>query len=120
MKNVELEGSGLKCDNKNCDWHDKSISFSDYKKWLNAPCPKCGENVLTEQDYKNSEALRKAVDIVNAMSPEELEQLNELSKKLGIDIKDNPMFQGAIGLDTLNTDAEGRVMQKSIHIKKLK
>jgi hypothetical protein len=40
---------GLKCDA--CDWADPSILLEDYPKWLNAPCPKCGANVLTQEDF---------------------------------------------------------------------
>ena len=110
--NVELESHGLKCDNPKCDWHDSSILFSDYKQWLNVPCPKCGENVLTESDFKNAEALRKAIDIVNSMSPEELEELNALVKESGMDIKNHPMMKGAIGIDTLNLNEGGPVIAK--------
>lgn len=48
--NMNLVGGGLKCDNQSCDFVDISIAIEDYDKWLNAPCPKCGANLLTQED----------------------------------------------------------------------
>ncbi len=62
---LEAVGGGLKCDNPECDWIDMSIPVKDYKKWINAPCPKCGSNLLTEQDYKLSRMIHGLVKIVN-------------------------------------------------------
>ena len=28
-----------------------SVRFEDYPAYLNKPCPKCGQNLLTEHDY---------------------------------------------------------------------
>lgn len=62
-KNIEIiKENGLKCDNPKCDWEDDSIKFDTYKEWINKLCPKCGENVLTEEDFKNSELIRNAID----------------------------------------------------------
>jgi hypothetical protein len=53
MKDIIRVG-GIKCDNINCDYRNDTIPFSDYAKWVNKPCPKCGENLLTERDYKDT------------------------------------------------------------------
>ena len=76
-KNIEFigTGGGLKCDNPNCDWSDASIEFKDMAKWLNKPCPICGENLLTEEDYKNAQALFAAINILNEMSSEEIDDI---------------------------------------------
>lgn len=70
MKNdpVVITQWGLKCDNPECDWRDDTITFKDYKKWLNAPCPKCGQNVLTKKDYKLAKLLLTSVTFHNKMS----------------------------------------------------
>lgn len=47
---MNLVGGGLKCDNPSCNFVDMSIAIEDYDKWLNAPCPKCGANLLTQED----------------------------------------------------------------------
>ena len=56
------------CDNKNCDFKipnetgDPNINI---KQYLNTPCPKCGENLLTEKDYLNSLKLLKTINWIN-------------------------------------------------------
>ena len=44
-KAVEAICYGIKCDNPNCDYKDMSV------RYLNKPCPKCGQNLLTKHDY---------------------------------------------------------------------
>jgi len=62
---VKVAQWGLICDNPECDWRDDTIKFKDYKGWVNAQCPKCGQNVLTEHDLKNAKMLYAAIRIVN-------------------------------------------------------
>lgn len=50
-KPIEVTGGGIKCDNPKCDYSDESVKMEDYDQWLNKPCPKCGENLLNEEDY---------------------------------------------------------------------
>lgn len=50
-KAVELSCYGIKCDNPKCDYKDMSVRFEDYPKYVNKPCPKCGQNLLTKHDY---------------------------------------------------------------------
>ena len=47
--NVKI--SGLKCDNPNCDYRDDTIKYEDYKKYVDAKCPKCGMILLTKKEY---------------------------------------------------------------------
>lgn len=74
-ENTELEISGLKCDNPNCNYHDPSVPLSDYEKSINKPCPDCGESLLTQDDYDQVMQMVKAVEIMNSYSPEELEKM---------------------------------------------
>jgi hypothetical protein len=56
-----MEGiKGIKCDN--CDYADMEVPFSDYTNWINKPCPKCGENLLTQQDYDLCKSMEGFVD----------------------------------------------------------
>jgi hypothetical protein len=71
--NAEISISGIKCDN--CDYRDDTVLFVDYPKWVNKPCPKCGENLLTQKDYDDCLKLTDAVDLANSMPPEFLEKL---------------------------------------------
>ena len=43
--------TGIQCDNPKCDFKKENISFEEYPQWLNKPCPICGENLLTDEDY---------------------------------------------------------------------
>lgn len=70
MKNaLEINMSGLKCDNPTCDYVDISIDVKDYEKWVNVKCPKCGEILLTEADYNNTKFLLEIVDLANKIFP---------------------------------------------------
>lgn len=85
---VEFIDGGLKCDNVNCDWADPSIKMEEYKNYLNSPCPKCGDNILTEEDYENVKKLFGMVDFVNNLSEEEMKELRVDMESSGIDPKE--------------------------------
>lgn len=91
MPHIEiLNEGGLKCDAEHCTFEDKTIPFEEYPNWINAPCPECGENLLTQEDYNNAKALKNSINLVNSMSEE---QLKELTSKLDMSaLEDNPMF----------------------------
>lgn len=45
------------CDNKQCDYKIKNTTDNpneNVSMYLNTPCPNCGENLLTEEDYLQS------------------------------------------------------------------
>ena len=68
MKNaMETIISGIQCDNQTCDYHDDDVKHSDYGSWLNKPCPKCGDNLLTEVDMHALKVIIAATDAVNDM-----------------------------------------------------
>lgn len=71
----EVNISGIKCDNSECDYRDDSVSFDDYPNWVNKECPKCGQNLLTQEDYDECLKVIDAVDIINHFSPDDLEKL---------------------------------------------
>jgi predicted nucleic-acid-binding Zn-ribbon protein len=62
---MKLTIRGIKCDNKDCDYKNEDISVSDYEKWLNKPCPKCGSNLLTQADYEATKALIALTETLN-------------------------------------------------------
>lgn len=47
---MQVKYSGLKCDC--CDYRDDEVRFEDYEKYINYPCPKCREPLLTKEDYQ--------------------------------------------------------------------
>ncbi len=76
-KNVEYHVAGLKCDNPNCDYTDMSIKREEYINCIGLPCPKCGESLLTREDYINVLIMEDAVNSVNTLLPDEIEKLTE-------------------------------------------
>lgn len=73
QQRIEVTCGGLKCDNPSCDWEDNTVQVEDYPNWLNAPCPKCGENVLTEEDLNNTLIMRSMVNLFNSIPEENFE-----------------------------------------------
>jgi len=113
--NVEFKETGIICDNPNCDWDDKTVTHDQLKDWLNVSCPKCGENVLTQEDFDNAKAFYLAMELVNSMTPEEIEEMNKgvnIDELLKVDF-----FKDAIGLENMkDRNPEGMVrMQVSTH-----
>lgn len=66
---IEMNIRGLKCDNPKCDYMDMTIKVEEYETYLNAKCPKCGEILLTEADYRNTKFLLGMVDLANKIFP---------------------------------------------------
>lgn len=73
-KTIQHEISGIQCDS--CDWKDMSIQSDDYEEWINKPCPECGANLLTQADYNMTMAFKKAAEMVNTLTVDEMETLN--------------------------------------------
>lgn len=61
----EVNVSGIKCDNPNCDYIDLNVSVDQYPEYVNKPCPKFGANLLTEQDYQLVQVLLKAQKLIS-------------------------------------------------------
>lgn len=72
MKNpAQLIIKGIKCDNPNCDYREE-VEIKDIKdcdKWLNKQCPKCGQNLFTQNDYVSLKILTMFTDLLNAILP---------------------------------------------------
>lgn len=79
---IERISGGLQCDNPSCDWTDETVKVENYKQWLNAPCPKCGENVLTQEDFDTVLKVMEMVDLINALPQEGFEEFTEWSKSI--------------------------------------
>lgn len=81
MNSLKINVGGIKCDNKACDFNDMAVPFEDYGKWLNKPCPKCGSNLLTQQDFDILKVLMDVTGIINEVMPEakEGEELYKMS-----------------------------------------
>lgn len=57
----------VECDNPKCDYVivNETKEMVDIDQYLNKPCPKCGENLLTEKDLKDYKSLKRALDWSN-------------------------------------------------------
>ena len=62
---AKFEAHGIKCDSPGCKWRNDNVKMVDYSKWLNAPCPNCGSNLLTQKDF---DATKKMVSICMAIN----------------------------------------------------
>lgn len=82
---IEMNIHGIKCDNPNCDFVDMSVKVEDYEQWLNKPCPKCGENLLTESDYKNTQLLLKITKVMNKILPKRKDDEEIVTMKVDMD-----------------------------------
>lgn len=47
----------------------------DMANWINKPCPKCGENLLTQEDFDRHEQVIITANFINTLTPEEVEEL---------------------------------------------
>lgn len=53
------------CDNLECDFKVPGSLNLSIKRFLNVGCPKCGENLLTQEDYDQWVALHTYVRFIN-------------------------------------------------------
>lgn len=112
---MELTGGGLVCDAPKCDWEDMSIKVEDYEQYVDSPCPECGENILTQEDYKDVVELYKAVEIANKMTPEQLE---EMVKNLSPEQMDQALDKmNELGFEKKEDDEDGTHNWESKHDK---
>ncbi len=75
MNIEQTNNAGIKCDNPNCDFTDKESPDSELPKWLGVPCPKCGENLLTQEDLDSSIIFHKAIDFMNTLTEDEINEM---------------------------------------------
>lgn len=60
--------SGLKCDNPSCDYSNPDIPFEQYEQFVNCPCPKCGQSLLTPQAYKMCVAMKSMGNFITKLT----------------------------------------------------
>lgn len=90
--NMDIQVSGIKCDNPTCDFTDDDARYEDYEQWLNKPCPNCGANLLTEADLETVQLMMELQEIVNSLDlPQDEERFNV------------PMYMDGSGKVTMGT-----------------
>lgn len=69
MKVIEADQEFLiTCDNPTCDYtivNETRDWETETKQYINMPCPKCGENLLTQEDYDTSKMLQNMIKWIN-------------------------------------------------------
>lgn len=56
------------CDNKTCDFKIQNPTGDineDISSYINIPCPECGQNLLTEEDYLLAMKVQKKINWLN-------------------------------------------------------
>ena len=84
--NIERLRLELNCDNDHCDFTIADIPDEDAEGWVDRPCPRCGENLLTRDDYDRWSVVQKATELMNTLTPEQLKLLGET---MGVKSSDN-------------------------------
>jgi len=64
---VEVNITGLKCDNPSCDYQEDGVDFENYASHIGRPCPKCGWSLLTQEDYDACVRVKRAASALNAV-----------------------------------------------------
>lgn len=64
MEAITFDVQGIKCDNPECDYEDMEADF-DMEKFHNAPCPKCGANLFTDEDYNKMKFMLELAGVIN-------------------------------------------------------
>lgn len=62
---MNLKAIGLKCDH--CTYKDMTVESKDYKNNINKLCPKCGNSLLTQEDYDYFCKVEKWVNRLNML-----------------------------------------------------
>jgi len=63
---MEITISGIKCDN--CDYANREVTFEEYPLYVNRPCPRCGNNLLTEKEYEQAVKMYNGVVVINKIN----------------------------------------------------
>lgn len=58
MPFFKINAQGIKCDGQFCYFKIEDIPFECMSMYVNMKCPLCGENLLTEVDWKTIEKLK--------------------------------------------------------------
>jgi hypothetical protein len=65
---IEFEVRGIECDNERCDFGDPNVLAKDFPIWINKPCPKCGSNLLTYDDWELVDRMMAFTNLTNELA----------------------------------------------------
>jgi ssDNA-binding Zn-finger/Zn-ribbon topoisomerase 1 len=55
----------ITCDNPDCDYTEPYTDETDLALFIDKPCPRCGEPLLTQEDYLLHKRLMKNINFIN-------------------------------------------------------
>ena len=93
---MEFSISGIQCDNKKCDYDDKEVARETYSEYVNKPCPKCGENLLTQEDFEAVNKLYDGFDTISELTNKIQTEIDRVHDEDGEEI----WIEGTIQSDT--------------------
>lgn len=70
---IGMSVKGLVCDS--CDWEDMTIERAEYQEWIDKPCPKCGQVVLTQDQLDQVIAMENSMKMFENLSDDEIQTL---------------------------------------------
>lgn len=65
---VQFGVRGIACDHPRCDYADPTVELEDFPEWINRPCPKCGTNLLTQEDFETVERMLAFTGLINELA----------------------------------------------------
>lgn len=83
---ITPQETGIQCDNPSCDYIDPSFPSSEYKNAIGNPCPKCGEDLMTQEDYENYLYFEIMLKISNMLTEEEMLLFIKRTKGIELDL----------------------------------
>ena len=112
---IQLTCSGLKCDNETCDYEDPTAKVEEYKDYIDKPCPKCGENLLTQEDYDNTMAVIELTKMFNNMSEDFFKDLTDLPEEKKADANKQFCEENDLPIGTERVTMKLKI-HKGVHI----
>lgn len=64
-KAIEINVHGIQCDNPGCDYANEDVQYDQFPEWVNKKCPKCGCNLLTQEDLDALHRVMELADLLN-------------------------------------------------------
>ena len=72
-----------------CDYSDMEIDVEEYSKYVDAPCPDCGANLLTKADFELVQSIMGITDVLNKV------------------FEDTDLSEGEVEVMTISMDGSG-------------
>ena len=82
-----IQFSGIKCDTDGCGYHNPDVKFEQYPEYVNKPCPQCGANLLTQENYDATVIYANMLTTLSN-NPELMKMAKELEEEMNWTLED--------------------------------